>query len=122
MPQEKEGFPHQESAFDRLLQTRAADGWHFAGREELTRTRFSKDAKFEQVPYQTENSIREKWLQIAKQQDPSLEFEAELVLDENTEKLRRFREIGTAEEYRTIISNLREENRAYLVFVRRVEE
>ena len=86
----------------------------------MTKTKFSKEAKFEEVPYQTEDSIKEKYLQIAKQEDPVSEFEIDLVLNENTDKLRRFKEISTEEEYRSIVSNLREADRAYLVIVREV--
>ena len=57
---------------------------------------------------------------MAKQEDPSAEFEIDLVLDENTDKLRRFREIGTEEEYRNVINNLRDEDKSYFVFIRRV--
>lgn len=116
----QEGFPHKESEFDKLRKNKEAEGWHFAGREGLTQTKFSKDAKFEEVPFQTEDAIREKYLQLVKRGDPSSEFEVDLVLDESTDKLRRFREISTEEEYRNVISNLREADRAYLIFVRRV--
>lgn len=121
MSTEKEGFPHKESEFDELLKNKKAEGWYFVGREGLTQTKFSKDAKFEEVPYQTEDSIKEKYLQMAKQEDPSSEFEVDLVLDENTDKLRRLREICTEEEYRAIIGNLREAHRFYFVFVRKIE-
>ena len=117
---EENNFPHRESEFDKLLKNKEAAGWHFVGREGLTQTKFSKDAKFEQVPYQTEDSIKEKYLQLAKQENPVSEFEIDLVLDENTDKLRRFREISTEDEYRSIVSNLREADRAYLVIVREV--
>jgi hypothetical protein len=117
---EKENLPYKESEFDKLLKGKEEEGWHFVGREGLTKTKFSKDAKFEEIPYQTEDSIKEKYLQMAKQEDPSSEFEVDLVLDENIEKLRRFREIGTKEEYHNIITNLREEDRVYFIFVRKV--
>ena len=113
-------FPYRESEFDKLLKGKEAAGWHFAGMEGLTQTKFSKEAKFEEVSYQTEDSIKEKYLQLAKQEDPVSEFEIDLVLNENTDKLRRFKGISTEEEYRSIISNLREADRTYLVFVRKV--
>ena len=110
---------YKESEFDKLLKNKEAEGWHFVGKEGLTQTKFSKDAKFEEVPYQTENSIEDKYLQLARQENPFSVFEVDLVLDENTDKLRKFRAISTEEEYRNIINNLREEDRVYYVFVRK---
>ena len=117
---EENNFPHRESDFDKLLKSKEVAGWHFVGREGLTHTKAREDRRFVEVPYQTEDSIKEKYLQLAKHGDPVSEFEIDLVLDENTDKLRRFREISTEEEYRSIVSNLREADRTYLVFVRKV--
>lgn len=117
---EQEYSPHKESEFDKLRKSKEAEGWHFVGREGLTRTKFSKDAKFEEIPFQTEDSIKERYLQIATQQNPSSEFEVGLVLDENTDKLRRFREISTGEEYQDFLNNLRGADRVYFVFVRKI--
>lgn len=122
MPTEKEEFPHKESEFDKLLKSKEAEGWHFVAREGLTQFKLSKDLKFEAVPYQTEDSMKEKYLQIARQQDPSSEFEIDLVLDENTDRLQRFRKVSTEEEYRSIVSNLREVDRVYFVFIRKTEK
>lgn len=117
---QKEIFPHQESEFDKLLKRKEAGGWHFAGKEGLTQTKFSGETvKFEEVPFQTEDSIKEKYLREAKGRDPSSEFEVDLVLNENMEKLRWFRKNGTEEEYRKILKNLREEDRNYFVFIRK---
>ncbi|OGZ16289.1 MAG: hypothetical protein A3G11_01175 [Candidatus Lloydbacteria bacterium RIFCSPLOWO2_12_FULL_51_9] len=92
------------------------------GREGLTQTKFSKDAKFEEVPFQTEDAIREKYFQLARQENPSSEFEVDLVLDENTDKLRRIRELSGEEEYRNVLNNLMEADRVYFVFVRKIEK
>ena len=61
MSMEENGFPHRESEFDKLLKGKEAAGWHFTGREGLTQTKFSKEAKFEEVLYQKEDSIKEKY-------------------------------------------------------------
>ncbi|OGZ15205.1 MAG: hypothetical protein A3J08_03055 [Candidatus Lloydbacteria bacterium RIFCSPLOWO2_02_FULL_51_11] len=122
MSTEKEPIPHKESEFDKLLKSREVDGWHFMGREGLTQTKFSKDAKFEEVPFQTEDAIREKYFQLARQENPSSEFEVDLVLDENTDKLRRIRELSGEEEYRNVLNNLMEADRVYFVFVRKIEK
>jgi len=123
MSTEKEIFPHRESEFDKLLKSKEAEGWHFVGKEGLTQTKLSeKIIKFEAIPYQTEALIKEKYLQIVKQQDPSSEFEIDLVLDENTDKLRRLREISTEEEYVEALRNLREADKVYFVFIRKVKK
>lgn len=119
---EKESFPFKESHFEKLCKSKEADGWHFMGKEGLTQTKFSKEAKFEEIPYQTEDEIRARYLAEAKQQDPASDFEVELILDENTDKLRRFREIATEEEYRKVLKNLNPADRNYFVFVRRIEK
>ncbi|OGY91707.1 MAG: hypothetical protein A3B31_02215 [Candidatus Komeilibacteria bacterium RIFCSPLOWO2_01_FULL_53_11] len=116
----KEGPLNAESEFDKLLAARKAAGWHYVGREGLTQTKFSDEAKFEEVPYQTEDAIKDRYLKETRQQDPSSEFEVDLVLDENTDMLRRFREILTEEEYQNIVTNLRDVDRTYFVFVRKV--
>ena len=110
-------FP--KSNFETFLEQRRVEGWLYFGSEKLTKTQFSGEAKFEEVPYQTEDSIKKKHEEIAKSQDPSSEFEVELVLDENTEKLRRFRDSSTELEYQDILKNLRDRDKEYFVFVRR---
>ena len=112
-----ENFP--KTNFEMLIENRRAEGWHYMGLEGLTKTKFSKEAKFEQVPDQTEDSIKEKYLNDAKQQDPTAEFEVDLVLDENTEKLRSFKKISTDGEYQDILTRLRDEDKSYFVFVRK---
>ena len=112
-----DSFP--KSKFDELLEQKRTEGWYYVGMEGLTKTQFSKEAKFEDVVFQTEESIREKYLQIARQEDPSGEFEVDLFLDENTERLRKFRETSTDEEYRDILTRLNDRDKSYFVFVRR---
>jgi len=119
MPTETEYSPFGESAPNKLLEAKKAEGWNFVAREELTRTQFT-DGRFLAVPHQTEIQIREKWLQWAKEQAPAHEFEVDLVLDENTEKLKRMREISTEKEYCNILNNLGGEDKTYLVFLRKI--
>ena len=118
---DREFFPHSESELDRMLKSKEAEGWHFVGREKLTRTKFSAEAKFEEIIDQTEESITERYLEQARQQDPSSKFEVELVLDEGTEKLRKLRKISTEEEYQVILANLSAQDKSYFVFVRKVK-
>jgi hypothetical protein len=122
MSMEKENFPHDESDFDRLCKSKKAEGWHCMGQERLTRTRLSKDVKFEEFPLQMEEEIRARYLETVKKQDPTSEFEVELLLDENTEKLRRLREILPVEEYRDILGKLKDGDKSFLVWVRRIEK
>jgi len=117
-----ERFSHQESDFDSLLRTKESAGWHFMGREGLTRTEFSKEAKFEEVPFQTEEEIKNMYLKIARQQDPTAGFEVELVLDEGSDKLKKLREISTSEKYKSVINNLHPADRKYFVFVRKIKK
>ena len=111
----------QKSKFDILRDQKITEGWHFMGMEGLTEIKFSKEAKFEDVTFQTEESIREKYLQIARQEDPSGEFEVDLLLDENTDRLQRFRKTSTDEEYRDILTRLNDRDKSYFVFVRKKE-
>ena len=115
-----ESFPKKEDPFDRLKKDKEAQGWIIAGHESLTHTKFrSEDARFVEVPLQTEEEIIEKYLQMAKSQDPDSEFEIELVLDENTDTLRRFREMESKEEYNKILENLRDKNKSFIVYIRK---
>ncbi len=116
---EKEGLPHVESDFDRLLKSRETGGWNFVGQEKLTRTKFSAEAKFEEIVYQTEESIKERYLEQARQQDPASEFEVDLVLDERTDKLRKLRNLSSDEEYQDLLKNLLAKDKHYFVFVKR---
>lgn len=83
-----EDFPKIESEFDKLVQEKETKGWHFAGREGLTKTEFQKDARFVEAPFQTEDDIKGKYLKIAKAEDLSSDYEVELVLDVNTDKIK----------------------------------
>ena len=101
MPANKEitpNLPPKESEFEKLRKSKTAQGWDFIGLERLTMTKFSpKNALFLEVPFQTETQIKEKYLNFAEKQAPShkFEFEVELILDENTEKLIQISKIST---------------------------
>ena len=112
-----ESSTYKESEFDKLLKSKEAEGWYFMGRERLTQTKFSKEAKFEEAPFQTAEEIKNRYLETAKQQAPSSDFEIELILDENTDKLRRFQEISTDEEYRNVIKTLNSADKNYFIFL-----
>jgi len=126
MPTNKEitpNFPHNESEFEKLSKSKKTQGWDFMGQERLTMTKFSsKDALFLEVPFQTETQIKEKYMNFAKKQAPSHKFEVELILDENTEKLVQIRKISTEEEYENILKNLRDEDKNYFVFIRKMDK
>jgi DNA-binding MurR/RpiR family transcriptional regulator len=117
-----ENFPNKALRFDQLLKNRESEGWQFAGRERLTQTKFSKEAKFEEIQFQTEEDIKKRYLNRAKQEDPSSDFEVDLILDEHIDKLTKLREMSTDEEYQQIINNLAPQDRNYLVFVRRMRK
>jgi hypothetical protein len=117
---ENEKFLPEYSVFDDLCRRKEIDGWHFVGRENLTRPQFTDKALFEEVQYQTKDQIIEKYLTEAKKQNPTAIFEVELVLDEGTEKLRRLKELATDEEYRYAIENISPADVNYFVFVREV--
>jgi hypothetical protein len=117
-----EEFPRKESGFEKISKSKELEGWHFMGREGLTQTKFSKEAKFEEIPHQTEDEIKKRYLEFVKEQDPSSDFEIELMLDENTDKLRKLRKISTDEEYRNTLENLNPEDKHYLVWMRRIEK
>jgi len=113
---------NQESEFDKLCKGKALEGWSFIAREGLTQTKFSNDAKFEEVPFQTEKSLKEKYQKIAKGQDPSSDFEVDLVLDENTDKIKRLRSVLDSDEYCRIVNNLNVGDKFYFVFMRRIKK
>jgi len=109
----------EESEFEKLRKAKTAEGWGFLGTDGLTRTKFSKDARFEEVPFQTEEEIKAKQLMNLKNQHPEHDFEIELILDTNTPKLRGYKKILSEEEYKNIIENLRPEDKRYLIFARK---
>jgi DNA-binding MurR/RpiR family transcriptional regulator len=110
---------NDKTSFDRLLEERNAEGWHYIDREGLTRTQFQQDARFVEVPYQTEEDIKNRYLQMAKQKIPQGEYEVDLVPDLNSDKLRRLKETVSEEEFQEITKNLRKEDRVYFVFLRK---
>ena len=112
----------KESAFEKYRREKEQEGWYCMGREGLTQTKFSQEGKFEEIPFQTEDDITVRYLGAAKAQDPSSDFAIELILDENTDKLRKLREVFTDQEYRNAIDNLNLEDRSYFIFVRKIEE
>jgi len=113
-----ERLPQEGFSFSKLREQKEAEGWHFFKREGLAQTKF-QDGKFNEIPYQTEDSIKEKYISAMKAQDPSSKYEVDLVLDENTEKLRKLREISSEEEYRGLLDNLHDADKSYFVFVRK---
>jgi len=117
----QEGFPNTESAYDKIIKAKEAEGWVFVKTESLTETQFQKeDARFVEVPQQTEGFIKEKYLRIFKAQNPSGNYEVDLVLNLDTDKLRKLREILNDDEYQKILENLKPEDKEYYVFVRKV--
>lgn len=116
-----ERFPHQESYFDSLMSKRAEEGWGYAGQEQLTKIRFSHDARFLPVTTQSEESIREKYIRAAQEFEPDGKFEVDLVLDENTERLLSLKKILTPEEYQDALTRLHDEDKNYFVFVRKIK-
>jgi len=117
----QEGFSKGESTYDKLIKSREAEGWIFVKTEVLTETRFQgEDAKFVEKPQQTEESIKEKHLQIIKAQDPSGNYEVDLILNTDTNKLRKLREMLSDDEYKKVLKNLKPEDKEYYVFVRKV--
>jgi len=116
-----EKFSHPESAFDKLLRDKNADGWEFVAREGLTQTNFSDEAKFEETSFQTEDDIRGSYLEKLKQNDPSGEYEVDLVLDQNTDKLKSLRALSADEEFDKILESLNPADKNYFIFIRKVE-
>lgn len=53
-----ENGPHNKTEYIDPVEKMETDGWVIVGRESLTRTKFSAEAKFIEVPYQTEESIK----------------------------------------------------------------
>ncbi len=77
-----ENFKPEESKLAQLFLNRADGGWRYAGPEELTESKFStQSCKIEEVPKQTADQIKEKYIQIAKGLQPDDDFEVELEPD-----------------------------------------
>ena len=120
MSPENESYPsYAESELGKLRRSKEAEGWALVGREKLTKTKLSPEARFEEIPFQTEDSIREHYLKQAREQNPGSDFEVELVLDETTDKLLRIHQLVTEAEYREALTKLRDEDKMYLIFVRK---
>ena len=109
-----------ETEFDKLVHEIESSGWVIVGHEGLARTKFSKDARFLPEVFQTEEDIKEKYLDKARQEDPSNKYEIKMVLDENIDKLQSIRKVVGDDEYKDILAKLRDEDRAFIVFMRRV--
>src|SRR6266404_4171417 len=87
-----------EQPFAGLLEKRTAEGWQYLGREGLAQTKFNNtDGKFEDIPFQTEEEIKQKYINLVSKVDPKSHYEVELVLDENSEKLNRLKADSTEE-------------------------
>jgi len=109
-----------KSEFALSLEAREAEGWSLVGHETLTQTKFQQDARFLPETVQTEDDIKEKYLKAALAEDSDSEYEVDLVLDLNTDKLGRLREISEPEEFERIISELRDVDKAFHVYVRKI--
>ena len=124
MPKKEEKFPvyHNESEFSKIRKKKEVEGWVQIGVEKLTQIKFSKDARFLEEPFQTEESIKQKYLEQLKKKYSKFKFEIELMLDENTEKLVNLRKIMDEEEYKEALKNINEEDKNYLVWARKIEK
>lgn len=111
-----------ETGFDNRVHEMEASGWIIVGHEGLARTKFSKDARFLPEVFQTADDIRKIYIDKAKQEDPSHEYEIELVLDENTDKLQSIRKVVDENQYKEILAKLKDEDKAFIVFMRRKGE
>ncbi len=65
----------QESAFDKLLKEREAQGWHYIGSDVLTETRY-EDGLFQTKQVRTKEQLKDKY---EKSFDPSEEAQIDLV-------------------------------------------
>lgn len=116
-----ESFPsyNKKSECSIKLERLQAEGWVILGNEHLTQVQFSKEAKFEEIPFQTEAQIREKYLAQLAKQAPGVEFEIQLLLDENTQDLVKLKELLSPEEYQDALKNINPEKKIYLVLARK---
>jgi hypothetical protein len=105
----------EDSSFEKLRVEKAKDGWEYAGVEKITMTKFSPEAKFDEILFQNETDIRKKYSNNGK-------YDVDLILDINTGKLQDFKKILTPDEFDKIIKNLKDEDKNYLVFIREKTE
>lgn len=112
--------PSSSENFSDKLKKIEAEGWVLVGQEKLTETKFDQEAKFSEVPFQTEDQIKEKYLQRLKNQIPLSNFEILLILNENTEQLARLRQVVSIEEYQKLLKNLKDTKKTYLVYARKI--
>lgn len=99
-----------------------SNGWVCIGHESLTTVGFSSDAKFEPVPYQTEQDIKDRHTQNILTSLPGRKFEVALVLDENTSLLSNLRKSVDPNEYQQYLRNLRDKDKSFIVFARELVE
>lgn len=75
--------PFQRSELDQVINERRAQGWTLAGVETLLRDQY-QDGKFEPVQYQTEDEVRQRYLEKLQTEADLLNivdrFDIELVL------------------------------------------
>ncbi|HEY4496457.1 MAG TPA: hypothetical protein VJC04_03865 [Candidatus Paceibacterota bacterium] len=84
--------------------------------EGLTQTKFSKEAKFEEIQFQTEDDIKKKYGQGEK-------YTVELVFDYDQQWVRDLRRVVSSGEFDNLlkIDNIPPEKRKYFVFVKEVK-
>ena len=99
------------TSFEKTLAEKAKDGWRYAEKEALTITKFSSEAKFEEISVRSEADIIKKYSENGK-------YDVELVLDTNTQRIQDFRKILTPEEFEDLLKNLSDRDRNYFVFIR----
>ena len=108
-----------KSEFERQINDMESLGWVMVSHESLTRVKFSKDASFIPEPFQTEEDIKIKYLNKAKSENPTSEYEIELVIDQNSDKLRSIKKVVSENEYQEILQNLRDEDKTLIVLMRK---
>jgi hypothetical protein len=97
-----------DSPFETLIKERASQGWNYIGIEPLTRTKFSHEARFEDVPFQTKEDIKTRYSGGGVQ-----DVDLVLRLSPKIEELRR---LVTPEEFAKL--EIGPQDKSYLVFVR----
>jgi hypothetical protein len=108
-----------KSEFTQRLEKKEAEGWVILGEERLTIVKFSQEAKFEQIPLQTEADIISKYRSNLAKQAPGVDFEIELLLNENSADFLKLKEILTPEEYKNALITINPEKKQYIVLAKK---
>lgn len=129
MSESWKGIPEEITELKKLLTAKKAEGFLVIGKEKTTEDKFVEtnipgEKLFQSVPVTTIEEIISKYKELFLAENSRFQdVELELVLDTDTEEIKKLKQISDSEEeYKKLIDGLPEGKRNYIILARGINK